>query len=353
MFFGLPGALLFAATLPEEAADRPIVILYTSHGLYQRVAAGLAPAFERQGWAAVRYELGKGFIDTVPTDSASSGSDVEAQRAANANAPEGGASGEGSQDAGPKEAVLSSTHVKDLLAVRPSMLVTIGATATTVAAKSLPDLPIVFCMVPNGLDLLDSLRASTTAHRLAGITTNISPEDELAWVRRVTPRVDRIGVLHTARTERTVEVLAQAGRGIGLEVVPIKACKDAFPEAIDALNRKDCDAVLMIADAYVYNVANVQRLLLWGLRNRRAVWAFSEKLVKAGALAAVYGEHGRVDDQLVKLIKRIRNGAKLQRIGIEYAADACTAVNERTAEMIGVRVGAQQLEQMTQRYGKD
>ena len=124
-----------------------------------------------------------------------------------------------------------------------------------------------------------------------------------------------------------------------MSVTTIPAARDEFPAAIEALNNSQYNGVLMIPDAQVYNSPNVERLLLWGVRNKKAVWTFSENVVAAGALAGLYCDPAKVGVQAAELIRNIVRHDEIAASGLHYPHSLGEAirgaVNVHTAEMIG------------------
>jgi ABC-type uncharacterized transport system substrate-binding protein len=186
---------------------------------------------------------------------------------------------------------------------------------------------------------------------VAGVTSDIDPVVQAEWVALTRPGTNRLAVLYSARTRRTAEAIRRAGSARRLEVQLISADRDAFPQAIDALNRSDCDGVLMIPDAGVYNSPNVQRLLLWGARRNTPIWAFSANVLKAGAYSGLYCDSRSVGLQAARIVRQVAQGTPPDRIGVEYPRAIERAINLHTAEMIGARPDRQTLPSDTQYMG--
>ena len=125
------------------------------------------------------------------------------------------------------------------------------------------------------------------------------------------------------------------------------------PKAVEELNARECNSVLMIPDAGVYNVPNVQRLLLWGIRQKKPVWAFSASIVKAGALGGQYADAETVGQQAAELVKKVRSSTNPTQIGFQYPRRVGRAVNERTAKLIGLRLSESLLNADIVRYGEE
>lgn len=233
-----------------------------------------------------------------------------------------------------------------------TLVVTGGATLTREALKTVPKAPVVFVMVPNALDASFLREGSPYVDRVAGVTSDVAPARQVDWIRRTHPKCQRVAVLCSARSVRTAAALEAAGRERGIEVTPLSAKRDEFPAAVDALNAGKFDGVVMIPDSQVYNSPNVQRLLLWGLRQKRPVWAFSDKVVKAGALAGVYSDPTEVGSQAAEIVQEILRGKDPQSIGLRYPHGLGHAVNLHTAGMISVRFGDDLFATTVKRFGE-
>ncbi len=249
------------------------------------------------------------------------------------------------------DAVAQEAAVRKLVAARPSVVASAGTKATLLALQTLPDTPVVFFMVPNALDARFMARGNPYRHRVGGVTTDISPEDQLDWILRIIPDTRTIAVPHSERSARTFAAIESAGRKRGVTIRAVQANKENFVEVIERLNADGCDGVLMIPDANVYSSLTVQRLLLWGIRQKKPVWAFSENVVRAGALGGIHGVGGAVGHRVAGLVQQVINGKDIARIGLKYPMRTGHAVNDRTAQMIGVSLPRHKLASDTARFG--
>jgi ABC-type uncharacterized transport system substrate-binding protein len=226
------------------------------------------------------------------------------------------------------------TALKQLADSKSTVVVTAGPTATSRALETIPDRPVVFLMVPNALDAPFLASGSPGRQRVAGVTSDIDPTDQMDWIARTCPRAKKVGVLHSERTTKTAAALQEAGRKHNLDVTLILASRDEFPKAIEALDKLGCDSVLMIPDAQVFNSPNVEQLLLWGVRQKKPVWAFSENVIKAGAFSGLYCESAEVGRQAAAVVDELGRGKAPATIGLRYPQVVRRAVNAHTAEMI-------------------
>jgi len=235
---------------------------------------------------------------------------------------------------GPSPQVLEA--VRHLRESRPQVVVSVGGGATALALQAVPDVPVVFCMVPNVLDRSFVAKGAGSAARLLGVTTDISPQLQVEQIRHLSPKATNVGLIHGPRSRRTAEAIRAAGEKKGLDLTLIPAQLDKFAEALHRLDERGCDAALMIADADVYNSANVQALLLWGLRGRKPVWTFSPNLVKSGAFAGLYVDTKAMAAQTAGLVDKVLHETPPGERGLRYPEAVHGGVNERTAEMVGI-----------------
>ncbi len=243
--------------------------------------------------------------------------------------------------------------VEKLKGVQPSVIIAAGNAATTLALEEVPTTPVVFFMVPNGRDAPYMQADSGYKDRVAGLTTDISPRDQVEWIARSHPEASCVVAFHSKRTRHSVTELQRVATEFKLDIVPIEADKDKFPQAIDKLTASNCDGVLMVPDARVYNTPTIKRLLLWGIRHKKPVWAFSQNIVKAGAFAGTFPDLENVIQQTATIAQRVLKGEKPESIGMQYPEVVNRAVNQRTAEMISLPITKQMLIGEVIKYGEE
>ena len=228
--------------------------------------------------------------------------------------------------------------LEQLASTKPTLIAAGGTAATSLALDTVPEVPVVFFMVPNALDTPFLAEDSANRARVAGVSSDIDPAVQMEWVARTGRNVNRVAVLYSARSAQTVRALATAGREHDIDLVAIEADVDRFPESIETLTSSRCDGVLMIPDAKVYNSPNVQRLLLWGIRQQHPVWTFSDNVVKAGAFSGLSCDSAAVGRQAGTIVLRLTKGESPKAIGLQYPQEVGKAVNVHTAGMIDIPV---------------
>jgi putative ABC transport system substrate-binding protein len=225
-----------------------------------------------------------------------------------------------------------------LTATRPTVVAAAGETATKLALQALPETPVAYFMVPNAADAEFTVPGGDDEARVAGIAADVSPEQQLGWIKRLQPECRKLAVLHSAATRLTVQSLRETANRRGIEIVDIHARKDEFAQALSALSRSGSDAVLMLPDPRVYNAPNAKELILWGLRERKPVWTFSRNIVKAGAFAGQSVAPAEIGRQAAGIVSRMLAGQRPSQIGLKYATTTEKAVNLHTAERLRISV---------------
>lgn len=248
-------------------------------------------------------------------------------------------------DAGVKAAL------KRLIDLKPTVIAAGGTAATQHALEAVPDAPVVYFMVPNARDAAFVDPQHPDHNRVCGVAADVDPGAQLRWVRDSYPAARKICVLFSERTQQTAEALRTAGKLHDIDVVLTPSSSDDFVKSLDAVEKANCDGVLMIADSGVYNSASVKHLLVWGARHRKAIWTFSRNVVRAGAYGGLYCDQDVVGTQAADLVQRVTNNEAPATIGLRYPKDTSAAINPHTAEVIGAESAAKGLPRDVERVG--
>lgn len=324
MLGGLPGA---------DAADAAkIAIVYTPHRLYRDTAVRIETAVKDRKWSYALIELPSNTVEKSPSEAGTDNGDRDSVPAT--------------------QGVPTEEARKRLAPNQPTIIVSIGTEATGLALEAIPQVPIVFCMIPNAQDS-PLVAAGRYKSRLAGVATDIAPAEQIRLTLEMSPEVKNMGAFHSARTKRTVESLRAAAREKGVTIIPMETNKSDFLKAVELLGANRCDGVIMLPDSDVYNAPTVQRLLLWGLRSRKPVYAFSSKIVKAGALAGWEANEDSIGAEISNLVEKITAGADPASLGVKHPAKIRYSINERSAEMIGISFSDEILDTAEQRFGRN
>lgn len=252
----------------------------------------------------------------------------------------------------PSEREGQKAVLEAVIALKPDAIATGGTAATKLILEHGPPVPVVFFMVPNVADT-PFVTNGKAQPRSTGVTSDIEPGEQITWVAAGAPQCRKLAILHSERSRETVRKLVEEANRTQLQAVAIAAHKDEFPQAIAALQTSGCDGVLMIPDAGVYNSANVQRLLLWGARQGKPVWTFSENIVRAGAFAGMYCDSADVGLQAAELVGLAAQKRILRDRRLHYPRHVGRAVNVHTAKLIGVNLDQPAFKDSVARLGDE
>lgn len=226
-----------------------------------------------------------------------------------------------------------------------TLVVAVGARAAQVALQQ-PSIPFVHCMVLQDAGAFDTDRS-------AGVPLTVPFKAQLAALQRVAPSVKKVGVVYDPKlSARQIEGAASAARALGLILVsrPV-TCSADVPSAVDKL-LPEVSALLVVPDATVVTKDLVSFVLGRSFERRVPVLAYSESVVKIGALAALapdYAQNGRL---CARLARRVLSGENPGQLHDAVPMTGTLVVNAATAQRIGVGLSAAVLQAPTVVVGR-
>jgi putative ABC transport system substrate-binding protein len=192
-------------------------------------------------------------------------------------------------------------------------VVAVGPLAARAARELLPELPLVYCMVPELADAGLQGAANTT-----GVAYFAPVRNQLAAFRAVNPSAKRIGLLVSAGAgERLAEEARKAGSGLGLEVVVAPVASPArVPQSVrDLLGATPpVDALWLLPDPILSDASARRFVLSTALEARKPVYGYSSGLVMEGALVSHAPELASIGQGAGELVGRILAGQKPERL---------------------------------------
>ncbi|MDD2320247.1 MAG: ABC transporter substrate binding protein [Geobacteraceae bacterium] len=213
---------------------------------------------------------------------------------------------------------------------RPDLILALGADALS-KVRRIGNIPIIYCMVLNPDPLLGS------EDNITGISMSITPEKQLASLRKVLPKLDKIGTAYNPdKMGSFVEKARVAGQKMGIRLVAAKVerAKD-FPRALESLPQ-DLDAYWMLPDSTVTTPETVEAMILFSIQTRIPVFTFSDKYLRMGAFMSVELDTIDLGKQAGRVAEKIRSGTAVGDIPRAYADHATTTVNQAVAEKFGI-----------------
>lgn len=221
----------------------------------------------------------------------------------------------------------------------PKIIFAIGTEAATFAKKYIKGVPIIFSMVLNPIEsgIVSSL--SQTEDNITGISLKISVDKQFDKLKQIIPNIKKIGMLYDAKNMAELKAEAEkAASRLGLELIakPIYS-KNDIDQALNEVVR-EADVLWAGVDTLIYNPQSAQHILLTTLRNKIPFMAFSSNYVNAGALMALECDYTDIGRQAAEIAVKILNGQKPNEIPVYTPRATRLVVNEKTAQLIGVKL---------------
>jgi putative tryptophan/tyrosine transport system substrate-binding protein len=227
---------------------------------------------------------------------------------------------------------------EELVAQNVDLIIPFGDPAIRAAQRATQAIPIVGMtddMVGSGL--------ATSLARPGGNTTGVSILASELDVKRLeilhdfVPRARRIAVLADPTTVSTSTQLANAGRDLGVELVPFEAqSPDEIGRALDAVAGAKVEAVNILASPLL-NAARLQTIDRMRAARLPAIYQWPETAEDGGLLA--YGPRNLLCYRhVVSLVDKVLRGAKPADLPIEQPSKFELVVNLKTASALGLTI---------------
>jgi putative ABC transport system substrate-binding protein len=233
------------------------------------------------------------------------------------------------------ERAVAQRVAANLRADPPQAIFALGAKAAWIAARELPDVPLIYAMV------LDPDRYQLNGTLTTGVRMQPPPDLVLSQLQVMTPNVRRLAIiLGQSNNDPMVAEAIQAARNAGYEVRARRVSSER--EARMALSRAgtEADAVWLLPDPIVVTPRNFHALQAEALSARIPVLAYSEGLVSAGALLCVAPDLSAVGRSAASLVKRHLAGENIGVIPPEAPEAIRVVLNKATQEAIGLELDA-------------
>jgi len=227
------------------------------------------------------------------------------------------------------EAILRDLHQRGV-----ALIFALGAKAAYLAAKSRPEIPVVFTSV---LDWRSYSRVLDAPH-VAGVALEVPADAELTQLRFLSPALRRVVVITRSASHRNAVLndLIAAGRILQIEIVSLPL--DRLGELGNYANRGDITTVVYpLAHPAIYTTDNFLRMIALCRKNRLPLIAFSKEFVEVGALMAVDINYSDLGSQAALQAQQIlQDNAKPADLGVTAPVGTYLVVNEAAARAIGM-----------------
>ena len=238
----------------------------------------------------------------------------------------------------------AQTLAKELVAMQPDVIFTLGRPATAALQQETRTIPIVFTYV------IDSIGAGFIASlaRPGGNITGLMAYEPsavgkwLGMLKEIAPHTARVGLLGNPKTAAYYDYLLGAAQAVapslGIEAFPSRIENDAadIERTIAAIASTPNGGMIALPEATI--TANHDLIVKLAARNHLpAVYNF-KFVVQAGGLMSygiVSADHYR---QAAFYVDRILRGAKPAELPVQTPTRYETALNLKTAKALGLNV---------------
>ncbi|OFZ69548.1 MAG: hypothetical protein A2Z01_06975 [Betaproteobacteria bacterium RBG_16_58_11] len=240
--------------------------------------------------------------------------------------------------------VVGGAGADEAMAQPDSLLVPLGAKAAQLAAKS--NQPIFAALVAR--QSFEKLFPSTR-HSISAIYLDQPISRHLQLVRVAQPRARSVGVVlgPTQSVSQAELANAASSAGLRLSAVALSGDGDLFSSLQTLL--PNVDALLLFPDPLVVNRSSLQNLMLTTYRQRVPVVGYSQNLVDAGALVAVYSTPQQIGQQVAESIQRMLSARHWELPPPAYPKYFTIKTNSSVARSLDIEVPSEAV--LAQRMG--
>ncbi|MFN3689466.1 MAG: ABC transporter substrate-binding protein [Fimbriimonadales bacterium] len=234
-----------------------------------------------------------------------------------------------------------------LLERKPRVILAVGTDAALLLKahyERLPtdqQVPVVFTMVvdPVGQGLIEGVERS--GRRFAGVALTVRPQRQFQALRDALPSVQRVGVVYNPSDAVSTRLVAQAhadAQRLQLTLVEAHAQEPKqLGEALASLTDK-VDALWLIPDPVCAAPEPSQQVIEFAQKHRLPLLAFSESLVRRGALLGAGVDLSEQGALAAEQTIQILNGEPPEALPLLTPRRALTYYNLKTARALGVEI---------------
>jgi putative ABC transport system substrate-binding protein len=235
------------------------------------------------------------------------------------------------------------TLAKQLVDLRPDVLLARGTAETAALARETQTIPIVFGAVS---DPLGNGFAASFARPGGNITgfTNIESSMGGKWVellKEIAPRTERVALLFNPTTAAPIQFylpsIQAAAQSLNVKVshAPVHA-KDEIEGVIAALAREPGSGLMAMPDTF--NGANLELTVALATRYRIPAVSYPPLFAKSGGLVSYGVDFANLFRQAAGYVDRILKGAKPADLPIQLPASLVLVINQKTAKAFGLTI---------------
>lgn len=231
---------------------------------------------------------------------------------------------------------------KELVALKPDLIVTSTTPPTLAALKATRTIPIVFVAVgdPIGSGIVESLtRPRGNATGTSALNVQLQAK-QLQMLKETLPAAARVAVLlnplNAAELQHAATLKAEApGLGLSLHLVEVES-EVAFPQAFKSIEVARPDA-LYVAQG-VFATTHRARIMKFATDRKLPVVAGTVEFVEAGGLFSYGSSTADSFRRAATYVDKILKGAKPADLPVEQASVFELVINMKAAKALGIKI---------------
>ncbi len=241
------------------------------------------------------------------------------------------------------DAIRASTFAKELVALKPEVILSNTTPATAAVQREAGSIPVVFTVVS---DPVGSGFVKTLARPGGNITGFINLESSLVekWLqllKEIAPRVTRVGVMYNPDTapyaEYYLRPLNAAAPKLGVKAFAVTVRSEAdIQKAIAELSREPNGGLVALTDSFL----TVHRKAIIELTARHKLPAiyWVGNMAEEGGLLAYGVDYIDLFRRAANYVDKILKGAKPAELPVEQPTKYELVINGRTAKALGLTI---------------
>ncbi len=224
--------------------------------------------------------------------------------------------------------------VDDLAARESRLILSVGLKATEAALERQLRTPVLATLVPkDGFDML-SRSAIADRRMLSAIYLDQPYSRQFALIRLAFPGRNKVGMLLQPGEQSKQEALQVAAKAQRLQLVSAEVNSDIGLLPILERVLAGSDVLLALPEPRLYNKNTIQSVLLTSYRYRDPLVGYSQALVRAGALVALYSKPAQIGRQAGEIVVRTFNSGSLPPP--QYPKYFSVSINQQVARSLGI-----------------
>jgi putative ABC transport system substrate-binding protein len=217
------------------------------------------------------------------------------------------------------------------------LVVSLGTTATIVAAREIHDLPLVFAHVYDPVQSGIVRRFGTSGNNITGVSSRIGMAKLVNCLKEFAP-VSRLAVLYTPgekNSELQLQELQKVLAGSPVKVVPVILSREEEAVQTMSMISPAVDAIYLSGSSIVVN--NVSTIVAMATKAKVITITHLDNLVHRGVLLGVCPAPYLVGRLAGEKVVKVLKGAKPSSIPVESANGSEVMLNMKTAKSGGFR----------------